>query len=172
MRLTKLVNFIFLPIVCILLATNANSAAIEYTQLTSTQNQPAINASNLVAFETVDGIQNIGSALNKVVIKDSGFYFIMAVGQAGLIKSDASGTGYVDLWLIKNGTPLPNTGTRQGVNAEMTGSIVTQAIIQLNAGDSLSIGFSASNPSFGLLSIPATASVPTVTSFSLTIYKI
>ncbi len=144
---------------------------IEYTQLTSLQNQPATNTVNLASLETVDGIQNIGSALNKITVKDSGYYFVIAAGQVGAIK-ETSSVGAVDLWFVKNGTALPNTGSRASVSSQLTSVIVCQTILPLNAGDSISVGFGASDPSFGLVTIPSANGKPAITSITFTIYRL
>ncbi len=144
---------------------------IEYTQLTSLQNQPAVSATNLASLETVDGIQNIGNALNKVTVKNSGFYFIIAAGQAGAVKS-TSATGTVDLWLVKNGVALPNTGSRSSVSGQDTSTVVCQNIVHLNAGDSISVGFAGSDPAFGLMTIPPADGRPAITSMTFTIYRL
>lgn len=144
---------------------------IEYTQLTSLQSQPASNAVNLASLETVDGIQNIGSALNKITVKDSGYYFVIAAGQVGAVTSTSAG-GTVDLWFVKNGTALPNTGSRASVSSQLTSVIVCQTIVPLNAGDSISVGFGASNPAFGLVAIPSANGRPAITSMTFTIYRL
>lgn len=147
------------------------ASPIEYTQLTSLQNQPAVNATNLASLETVDGIQNIGNALNKVTVKNSGFYFVIAAGQVGAVKNTST-NGAVDIWLIKNGTAIPNTGSRSSVFGQATSTVVCQNIVQLNAGDSISVGFSASDPALGLITIPAADGRPAITSIMFTIYRL
>jgi len=160
-------------IILSLISLGASAAGgIAYTQLTSLQSQPATNPANLVYLENIDGIQNIGTAPTKVIINVTGFYFITAVGQAGPVKGGTTGDGYVDMWLVKNNVSLANTNTRQSVSATISGTIVTQSILQLNAGDSISIGFAASNPAYGLIAIPATRNEPAVTSATLTLYKL
>lgn len=147
------------------------ASPIEYTQLTSLQNQPATNATNLASLETVDGIQNIGSALNKVTVKNSGFYFVIASGQAGAVKN-ASANGSVDLWLVRNNTPIPNSGSRISLFPQSTAMVMCQNIVQLNAGDSISVGFSASEAAYGLVAAPASSGKPAVTSLTFTIYRL
>lgn len=168
----KLMSVAAFCIFSVSIANAAQSGGIVYTQLTSTQNQPAVNPSNLISLETVDGIENIGSAATKVTINVSGFYFIIVEGQAGAVTDGAPSTGFVDLWMVRNNTPIPNSTSRQSLSRNETSTMITQMIIQLNAGDSISVGFSASNPAYGFVSIPATTVEPTVTSMTLTAYKL
>lgn len=172
MNLVKSFRLVVSGVILCLFSISTYAENIVYTQLTSTQNQPATNPSNLVSLETVDGIENIGSAATKVTINVSGFYFVMFTGQAGALTVQPAGDGYVDVWLMQNNTPLPNTNSRQTVRSGDTGTVIEQAILQLNKGDAVSIGFTASSPALGLVSIPATKVEPAVTSATLTIYKL
>ncbi|MDP3705355.1 MAG: hypothetical protein Q8R24_05540 [Legionellaceae bacterium] len=172
MNLVRFFRLMMSSLFLCLFSMTTYAGNIVYTQLTSTQSQPATNPSNLVSLETVDGIDNIGSAATKITINVSGFYFVMLSAQAGSVTPLPAGDGYVDVWLVLNNTPLPNTNSRKSMRNGETGMAVTQSIIQLNKGDSISVGFSASNPALGLITIPATKLEPAVTSAALTIYKL
>jgi len=82
------------------------------------------------------------------------------------------GDGYVDLWLIKNGKAVDNSNTRQTISKASTGVLVSQSIMKLKAKDTISVGFSASNPAMGLVAIPAANAEPAIPSIIFSIYKI
>ena len=106
------------------------------------------------------------SAISPVTVRKSGLYFVIAAGQVGSAKKDTHG-GYLDLWLIKNGKPVENSNTRQFIRtAEDTAVLVSQAAMELTAGDTLSLGFrvSEANQGIGLMAIPPTAEEPGIPS--------
>ena len=145
---------------------------VVFTQLTSLQNQPALSPINLASLEKVDGIENIGNALTHITINKAGYYFIIAVGQAGVVKQGASGNQYLDIWLIKNGVPIANSTNRITVSEFLTGTVVTQNIVGLHANDTVSVGFTASDPSFGLIATPAKGQEPAIASLVFSIYRL
>ncbi len=141
-----------------------------YTQLSSLQNQLATGSSNLALLETVNSMQNLSSTQNKITVKSSGLYFVMAAGQVGAIKEGVN--GYVDLWLIQNGKAVANSNTRLTVDNKSTSVLVSQTLIQLKAGDTISVGYSASDSSMGLIATPETNSEPAIPSIIFSMYKI
>ena len=145
---------------------------VVFTQLSSLQNQPALSPINLASLEKVDGIQNIGNNLTNITIKKPGYYVVIAVGQAGAIKQGVSGEQYLDIWLLKNGVPLANSTARITVSQVLTGTVITQDIVGLNQNDTVSVGFSATDPAFGLVSRPAKGQEPAIASIVFSIYKI
>lgn len=159
--------------VCLL---SGNAWAAVYAQLSSSQDQ-IVNSTRprLVTVETIDRVGNIelASTKDKVVVKTSGTYFIMAVAQVGgdkNVKGNAS--GYVDLWLMRNNASLPNSNARHELtNVQATATLVSQSIVQLNAGDTIGIGFSAI-PSFGLIALPAANGEPAIPSMIFSIFMI
>lgn len=128
---------------------------------------------NLATLDTIDGIQNIGTAPTNITIQKSGFYFILAVGQAGAVKpATIDGSQYVDIWFIKNEVPIPNTAARITVDQFSTGTVVTQDLLVLNENDKVSVGFAASAPTYGLIASPKKANRPAIPSIIFTLYKI
>ncbi|HVT62436.1 MAG TPA: hypothetical protein VHD33_02975, partial [Legionellaceae bacterium] len=72
---------------------------VVYTQLYSLQNQAAVAEVNLATLDIIDGIQNIGTAPTNITVQKPGFYFILAVGQAGAVRpATIDGNQYVDIW--------------------------------------------------------------------------
>jgi len=145
-----------------------------FAQLSSLKTQIPTKEASAVKLETTDGKSGIDVAEStKVTIKDSGSYFIMASGQVGAQKNASSADGYVDLWLIQNDKNVANSNTRQYISQnQFTAVLVSQAIISLNAGDTISVGYSASKPSLGLVATEATAAEPAIPSIIFSIYKI
>ncbi len=147
--------------------------SVIFTQLSSSHNQPATASINLASLETVDGVENIGSTPTNITISKPGFYFLLAVGQAGALNSAMiDGSQYVDIWLIRNGVPVPNSTARITVGQFTTGTVITQNIMALNQNDKLSVGFAASAPTFGLISTPSRGKIPAIPSIIFTLYKV
>jgi len=143
-----------------------------YAQLSSSQNQSANGPVNLAFIDKVDSLQNMSSTQNKVIVKADGIYFVMAAGQIGAIKKGVVDNGYVDLWLVQNGKVVANSNTRLTVNNAATGVLVSQTLMPLKAGDTISVGFSASDPSLGLVTIPATNGEPAIPSIIFSMHKV
>ncbi len=146
---------------------------IVFTQLSSARNQPATALINLASLETVDGIENIGNTPTSITINKPGFYLLLAVGQAGSTSlAMIDGGQYVDIWLIRNDVPVPNSTSRITVGQFSTGTVITQNIMALNQNDKLSVGFTASSPTFGLIATPRRGRIPAIPSLIFSLYKV
>ncbi len=143
-----------------------------YVQLSSTETQPASAAINEATFDDVNGISDLGSNKHNVTVHVDGIYFAMLSTQVGSVKQKDQASGFIDLWLNKEGVPVSFSNTRQSVQAGETHVMVTQAILSLKAGDTISVGFSATNPTLGLISIPMKNKEPTITSVNFSMYKL
>jgi hypothetical protein len=145
--------------------------ADNYAQLSSSQTQTSYHP-KLVSMENVDelvGLQLVKH--NKIIVKQSGTYFIMVSGQVGSV--GLSPPGFFDLWLIHNNHSVPNARITQYMNQRLETSPVTfQTVISLKEGDTISIGHSADAPSLGLVSIPAEKSAATVPSIMFSMFLI
>ena len=145
-----------------------------YSQCSSMTTQTPKHIKSLsVLLESNDGYKTgvDCSAISPVTIRKTGLYFVIAAGQVGSNKKDTQG-GYLDLWLIRNGKPVANSNTRQSVRAaEDTAVLVSQAAMELNAGDTLSLGFrvSQANQGIGLIATPATSEEPGIPSMIFTV---
>ena len=140
-----------------------------YSQCSSMTTQtPKHNKAQSVLLEINDGFKTgvDCSAISPVTIRKTGLYFVIAAGQVGSAKKDTQG-GYLDLWLIRNGKPVANSNTRQSVlTGTDTAVLVSQAAMELTAGDTLSLGFRVSDPNqgLGLIATPSTAEEPGIPS--------
>jgi hypothetical protein len=143
-----------------------------YAQLSSMNNQFP-RGTQLITLEKIDKLSGIDHAEAKITIKEPGIYFVMAAGQAGVDKNQTTAGGFVDLWLIRNGLDEPNSGVRQFLETpQSTSVIVSQNILVFKAGDVLSLGYSASRPFHGFISIDSNNTQPSIPSMILSIYKI
>ncbi len=155
---------IVLPVVFLfkLEALNATS----YGQLSSLTTQaPTSAGTNLVKMEMIDEILNleVGPKKDKVIIKEDGVYLIIASGQVGAITSEAS--GYMDLWFIKNGKSIPNSGCRMSISdSTQSGVVVSQAALTLKAEIRLVQATHLAAPHWDLSSFSPTMNPP-LTSF-------
>lgn len=146
-----------------------------YAQLLSLKSQihnPENPQNRIVKLEQIDGSQGVDvSTPDKVIIQETGIYFMLAMGEAGAEKTGDS--GFVDIWFMKNGQPIPNSASRQSVSdSKLTTVILTQTIIPLKAGDSINLGFFANKASAGLIAFPAFQNEPNIPSIVFSIYKI
>ena len=154
-------------------ATDSDETSSDaYAQLSSfTTQTPGVNP-QVVTLENVDALSNLKVAShNKVIVKESGTYFIMASGRVGSIGLGLFGN--VNMWLIRNGTKLACTCSSQSVvTPPSIYNITSQAVWPLKAGDSISIGISASSSALGLISNKADSKNPAVPSIIFTMFKI
>ena len=122
-----------------------------YAQLSSMVTQkPKGSDPSLVSMENDDALSGLDhSEKDKIVVKTSGVYFVMAAAQ--IAKDSGNQDGYVDLWIQQNGKDVDNSGTRQAVkDAKFTTVLVCQGIAECKAGDVFSAVISASSPGTGL----------------------
>lgn len=147
--------------------------ASTYAQISSLNTQALGDAKTAIVkmenMEVSNGI-DLASSKDKVMIKEDGVYFIMAAPQVG--STNSSATGYVDVWLMRNGNQMPNSNVRKGIaQGSDTTVVVSQTIAKLNAGDSIGIGYSASNPALGLI-FTKPENEPAIPSLIFSIFKI
>jgi hypothetical protein len=105
--------------------------------------------------ENVDANSGFDVTPKGVTIKESGVYFVMVEGQGGMVKQNQSqgGGGYVKLWIQKNGELVSNTVSEKYVTETAAGTFVTQSVMPLKKGDSISVAFSSNKPGAGLVMI-------------------
>jgi hypothetical protein len=83
-----------------------------------------------------------------VIVNEPGVYVIIASGQVG--KTSGNTNCNVDLWLSQNGKDVSNSNTRASViTKDDTIVLVSQAILQLAKGDTISAMMSVSAPDQG-----------------------
>jgi hypothetical protein len=142
-----------------------------YIQLFSSKTIEATSHETVVPFDSARGF-SIDQIRDKVTFHVEGNYYIMVEGQVGSIIPGAKESGYVDVWFRHNGQAVPDSASRHSVRDGSTATIVTQDILHIKPGDTVSVAFDVSNPKIGFVAFPAQGRVPTITSIDLTIYKI
>jgi hypothetical protein len=152
------------------IGSNGFAKAI-YAQLSSDKVQLAGAGSKAVEMENVDANSGFDVTPKGVTIKESGVYFVMVEGQGGVVKQNQSqgGGGYVKLWIQKNGELVSNTVSEKYVTETAAGTFVTQSVMPLMKGDSISVAFSSNKPGAGLVMIE---DEPKATSIGFSIFKI
>jgi hypothetical protein len=172
MQINKILNFFIVPICFCMSKMHHLDASSAYAQLSSLTSQvPPISGNALIRLDSIDAIYNMDVTPDKqsVIIKEDGFYFVLAGAQVGSI--DQTRTGYVDIWLVSNKKAVPNTNSRRTVEQPTSVAVVfTQAILSLKAGDRVGTGYSASGPSLGVIFLQPD-NEPAVTSIIFTIFK-
>lgn len=140
-----------------------------HVRASSMTNQFPTSGHNIAIIEHIDTIDNIEYINHQMFgIKYSGTYFVVASGEIGV--DIVAPPGHLDLWLVRNGTPVPNSRTRVSIrNSQQTSLVVvTQAIIDLNKNDTISVGYSSSSGSIGLVAIdPTSSNEPAIPSVAL-----
>jgi hypothetical protein len=150
MRFFYFLIFIIYSFACKTYSLETTGAFGQFSSITS--QVPPASGNALIQLDSLDTGVNITLSADKqsVVIKEEGYYFIMTNANVGSI--DQTTTGYVDVWLVSNKKPLPNTGCRATIDKPETVSVViSQGIIHLKAGDRVGTGFAASGPSLGII---------------------
>lgn len=97
------------------------------------------------------------SNTDDVTVNEAGAYLIVASGQVGKTSGDT--TCNVDLWLSQNGKDVGNSNTRASLKTkDDTIVIVSQAILQLAKGDTIStmVSVSAAGQGCGLINTAPT----------------
>jgi len=143
------------------------SEAGNFTQLSSSVSQTPGIATTTAVLENVDQIAGlqVDSAHKKVMVKESGLYFILANGRMGTpvitIRGDA------ELFLMHNGIEIPHTRANFSFqNKVITTNLISQTVLFLKKGDYISVGISSDSPNFGLI---ASQTIPSIT---FTMYQI
>ena len=128
-------------------------AAPNYIQLSSFLNQPASTTDNTLAtYDSVNGKYNFDSDKSNVTVNRDGIYFVMVSVQSGAIKADdLTSSGNLDLWININNHAIDFSAVRQTNKAGSINLMITQAILSLKTGDTVSIGFTADKPGLGLI---------------------
>lgn len=161
-------------LLCLFLKFASLEATATYAQLSSLITQtPRSGGTSVVRMDSLDALQNLGitpQQRDKVIIKEAGVYFVLASAQVGAVNPGAA--GYMDIWFIKSGVAVPNSGCRMSVEeSSFTSVLITQTVIQLEVGDTIATGYSASGPSLGFV-YTKPDNEPAIPSFLFSIYKI
>lgn len=166
------VQILLLTICAWILVPNSVNAATAYARLSSLTTQlPPATGYALVKMDSVDEIKNmeLDPQRERLIATEPGLYFIIVSGQAGSISRDAK--GYVDIWFEKNGKPVVNSTGRLTLSSSETAPLTYQAVLSLQAGDTIATAYSASGPSLGFIFIQP-ANEPACASFFISIFKL
>lgn len=127
--------------------------AIEFAQIISTLDQRPETTDPVPVFmdqnDAISGIEHTIEHPADIKIAESGTYVVIAAPQIGRLSGD--GPGYVDFWLRKNGTDIPNSNVRANIKTnEDKDVIVNQTMMNFNAGDTLNVMMAVSKAGDGL----------------------
>jgi hypothetical protein len=155
-------------------------ATTSYAQLASNQDQTvdAINKDIVVQLQNVDVIESMdwNKDENKLIVKEDGLYFIMAVAQVGARESGAKVPdtgGDLYLWFAKNNVPINNSSNWIHVSPQSkSNTIVDQYALPLSKGDSLQFMFSTNTTSVGLVAFRGTEQRPNSPGLTVSVFKL
>lgn len=170
-------------VVCIALSTVTSLYAgpLVYMELTSDQSQTTtmdnLNQPVVIALNPPDEISGLSVDLksNEVVVHEDGVYFMVATVQMGVRESasDIVKGGDVYFWFERNKVPILNSTNWIFVKpSSRSNTITNQLAVSFKAGDRITLKFTSSTPSVGLISFPATERWPAAPGLSFTMYKL
>jgi len=126
---------------------------VDYAQISSTEDQrPTVTTPVAVTLnqnDSISGIQHTVENPGTIKITEPGIYVMISAPQVGRI----SGTKarFVDFWLRKNGTDIPNSNVRTVIgDGNSKDVIVNQTMMPFNTGDLINVMMSVEVPDEGL----------------------
>jgi hypothetical protein len=127
--------------------------AIEFAQIISTLDQRPDTTDPVSIFmnqnDAISGIEHSNDHPADVHIQQSGTYVLIAAPQVG--RKSGNGPGYVDFWLRKNGTDIPNSNVRAVISGDdRKDVIVNQTMMPFKAGDVLNVMMAVEKTGEGL----------------------
>jgi hypothetical protein len=126
---------------------------VEFAQIISTLDQRP-DTTNPVSLtmdqnDAISGIEHSSDHPADIRITESGTYVVIAAPQIGRLSGDTP--GYIDFWLRKNGSDIPNSNVRATITTnEDKDVIVNQTMMSFNAGDVLNVMMAISQAGEGL----------------------
>ena len=156
------------PIVPSMILSIVKISDSAYAQLSSTETQTGAGSGKVVALNSTDAAKNIENDHGTVTVKDAGFYFVVAAGQAG---SPSGGKGSARLWLRQNGKDVDNSNTEQSLPARYTAVLVCQGVGEVKAGDKLQLVQSARGTDVGMV-VTSPKGEPVVPSMIFSLLKV
>lgn len=170
----------FRPVFAILLMLCAHEVyAAAYAQLSTLHNQvPDPAKPKTVIMENVDMLQGMSknSRSDQLTVNEEGTYFVLAAVQVGTqdqTKATAY-SGYIDVWITHNGQVVSGSKSRQYViNVNNSAAVlISQSLLHLKAGDTVSVYFYSQNPAIGLVTIPGTDKRSTIPGITFSMFKV
>ena len=126
---------------------------IEFAQIISTLDQRPETTDPVPVFmdqnDAISGIEHTIEHPADIKIAESGTYVVIAAPQIGRLSGD--GPGYVDFWLRKNDSDIPNSNVRATIRTDDDKDVVVnQTMMNFNAGDTLNVMMAVSKAGEGL----------------------
>ncbi len=126
---------------------------VDYAQISSTEDQrPTVTTPVAVTLnqnDSISGIQHSVENPGTIKITESGIYVMISAPQVG--RTSGTKARFVDFWLRKNGTDIPNSNVRKVIGEdEGKDVIVNQTMMPFNAGDLINVMMSVEVPDEGL----------------------
>ncbi len=149
---------------------------VEFAQIISTLDQRPDTTDPVPVFmdqnDAISGIEHSNEHPADVHIQESGTYVLMAAPQVG--RKLGNGPSYVDFWLRKNGTDIPNSSVRAVISADdHKDVIVNQTMMPFNAGDTLNVMMAVEKTGEGLgIEAIQTPGRPLIPSIIFSMHKI
>ncbi len=126
---------------------------VDYAQISSTEDQrPTVTTPVAVTLnqnDSISGIEHTAENPGTIRITDSGIYVLISAPQVG--RTSGEKARFVDFWLRKNGTDIPNSNVRvvlQGNSQKDV--IVNQTMMPFNRDDLINVMMSVEVPDEGL----------------------
>lgn len=177
--------FGLITIVIVVFCANAYATDPAYIQLSSNTSQIVSKAktTQIVNWDSQDSSPTAGviwskDSPGKIIVEETGVYFMMASGQGGIPESTKNPKGGpkggdVSIWFELNGKPVAASANSQFIFVvAKTKGLATQMILSLKKGDTLAVGYTASEESLGLIAFPQASYRPLTPSISLSMFKI
>ena len=149
---------------------------VEFAQIISTLDQRPDTTEPVPVFmdqnDAISGIEHSIEHPADIRIMESGTYVVIAAPQVGRTSGD--GPGYVDFWLRKNGTDIPNSSIRAVVIDDYGKDvIINQTMMNFNAGDTLNVMMAVEKTGEGLgIEAIKTEGRPLIPSIIFSMHKI
>ena len=130
----------------VLVASAGLANAAQYLQASSSVTQCPGTAPTLVEMDIIDAANGVDMANNQITVNEAGPYLIVAAPQVG--REGGGPYGCFDLWLRINGADVANSNVQlcQDEGSMAKDVIISQGIVPMEAGDTLEVMMSASNP--------------------------
>lgn len=127
------------------------SSDVQYIKVSCSKNQICGLEEKVVQFNQVDSIKGLQLKRGgKIVIKEDGVYFISVIGEAGI--SGVTSEANVNIWINKNENRIPHTTITQYLGSSNAVNVIkTETVIPLEKDDEITIGYSATAISTGLI---------------------
>ena len=149
---------------------------VEFAQIISTLDQRPDTTEPVPIFmdqnDAIAGIEHSNTHPADIRIQESGTYVLIAAPQVG--RTSGNGPSYVDFWLRKNGTDIPNSNVRVVIrDDDYKDVIVNQTMMPFKAGDVINVVMAVEKKGEGLgIEAIKTPGRPLIPSIIFSMHKI